>query len=86
MQEQIEKLESLQAELRERTNVEDYIVWKGSTPTKILVTQLLIDLEDIKENWIQGQFQEEGKEAAARAQASYIVGLLNGINDEGEVE
>ena len=71
------KLEILEAqleELRASISPDVWIQWRSSGPTKALMLQLDIDLEDLKDNWAKGRFNDrEGVEA--QGQAAYIDGL-----------
>lgn len=78
MLDQIKRLEAAQAEKAELVSIDDVSNWKNDPVTKIFLLQLEIDLENIKENWIQGAYTPE-QTIQSQAQALYIFGLLDNI-------
>ena len=52
----------------------DWQLWKASGPTKALLLQFEIDLEDLKEGWAYGSYVGE-KSEKAQAQAAYLMGV-----------
>jgi hypothetical protein len=80
MQEKIEKLESRQREILEQIPREDFILWKSSPVTKFLLLQLEIDLEQIKDNWINDYYAHSNTlEASERGKANYNLAVTDVI-------
>lgn len=52
----------------------DWGLWKQSAPTKALLLQFEIDLEDLKDGWANGAFSDE-KQVKAQAQSAYLTGI-----------
>jgi len=84
------KLEQMVGELQQLVDTipaGDFGLWKTSGPTKALLKQFEIDLEDLKDAWASGAFSED-KEKKAQAQAAYLAGipsivdsLVRGVTD-----
>lgn len=81
MQDRLTSLESLLREQQSRVTPEDYTTWLASAPTKALFLQLEIDLEDLKANWVRGEFASDDKQTRARAQAEYILTWIEGVHE-----
>ena len=75
----LQKLEAAQKQVIDSIPAADWQLWKASGPTKALLLQFEIDLEDLKDNWSRGGFSDD-KEIKAQAQAEYISGVFHMIN------
>ena len=80
MQEKLNKLESQQREAQAKISRIAFEQWLSSNTTKALKLQLLIDYEDIQDNWVHSRYIGD-EEPKARGQAEYIEGLLVILNE-----
>jgi len=70
-------LETLVGELQQLVDTipaGDWGLWKHSQPTKALMLQFEIDLEDLKDGWANKAYTGE-KSLEAQAQAAYLEGI-----------
>ncbi len=88
MQTKIEQLRSKLKEAQSRISRDAYTQWKSSATTKAMMLKFQIDLEDLKECWADGLFDDK-KLVAAQGQAAYlgdipyIISQLGDFEDEG---
>ena len=82
MQIKIDNLEHQLQEIRSKITIDTFEQWLRSKATKALILQLMVDEEDLKENWSHGTFNEE-ESLRAQGQSQYIIGLINIIPDLG---
>ena len=74
MQTKIEQLRSKLKEAQSRISKDAFSQWTSSATTKALLIRLEIDLEDLKECWADGLFDDK-KLVAAQGQAAYLSDL-----------
>jgi len=67
-------------EVLEKVTPDGFSQWLASNPTKVLLLQLQIDIETIKENWVRDRYDPD-EETRAKGQAAYIDGLTHVIKE-----